>query len=64
MSAPHIYHPDVYIHGLFLDCPRCQEHAEHPELLDEDLRQLILTYPKTSLDFEARDRLLQREEPI
>jgi len=53
----HTYHPDVLIHGLQADCPRCQEHALHPEWLEDDLRLLILTYPKTSLDYEARERL-------
>lgn len=27
----HIYHLDTHEHGLFPGCPRCEEHAEHPE---------------------------------
>jgi hypothetical protein len=54
----HTYHPDVYTHGLHPDCPRCIEHAEHPGWLEPELRLLILTWPKTRLDHEARERLL------
>lgn len=27
----HTYHEDTHTHGLADDCPRCQEHAQHPE---------------------------------
>lgn len=28
----HSYHPDTHTHGLADGCPRCDEHAAHPEL--------------------------------
>jgi hypothetical protein len=35
--STHIFHPDTHEHGLASDCPRCIEHAEHPERgLDSD----------------------------
>lgn len=39
----HAYHPDMHTNGLQDNCPRCAEHAEHPEwsLDDESLRALI-----------------------
>ena len=29
--STHSYHPDTHTHGLADDCPRCTEHAHHPE---------------------------------
>ena len=54
----HIYHPDVRTHGLRYECPRCQEHAEHPQFMDAELRYRIIQHPLTRLDHEARERLL------
>ena len=28
----HVWHPDTHTHGLADGCPRCAEHAAHPEL--------------------------------
>lgn len=34
--ATHTLHPDVHQYGLADDCPRCDQHAEHPLVsLDE-----------------------------
>lgn len=54
----HIFHPDVHTYGLCPECPRCQEHAAHPEGLDTDTALLILSHPISALDHEARSRLL------
>lgn len=56
----HIYHPDVATHGLVYECPRCQEHALHPQFMDPELRMRIWERPLTALDHEARARLLER----
>ncbi len=32
MSDAHTYHPDTLTHGLSDDCPRCAQHADHPEV--------------------------------
>lgn len=39
----HTYHLDTHEHGLADECPRCNEHAEHPfESLDtRNLRNLV-----------------------
>lgn len=60
----HIFHADVFTHGLYPDCPRCQEHAAQPEYLELELRTRILTAPLTSLDHEARERLLVRAREL
>jgi len=40
----HSPHPDSHTHGLADDCPRCQEHAEHPaRSLDRDNIKRLLT---------------------
>ena len=57
----HIAHADVRIGGLVFECPRCQEHAEHPQYLDEDVQRQLVTWPRTSLDHEARRRLIERD---
>lgn len=30
--ASHTFHPDTHTHGLADGCPRCDEHAERPEV--------------------------------
>ena len=41
--STHTRHPDTHAHGLADDCPRCNEHADHPfESLDDgNLRALV-----------------------
>jgi hypothetical protein len=41
--SSHVYEPSIREHGLQDNCPRCAEHAEHPEwsLDDDNLRALI-----------------------
>lgn len=55
----HSVHPDSHTHGLADDCPRCQEHAEHPERgLDRDnIRRLLRGETYTKLDERAAARL-------
>jgi hypothetical protein len=38
----HTFHPDTHTHGLADGCPRCTEHAQHPEasLDDRNLAEL------------------------
>ena len=58
----HTYHPDSHTHGLHPDCPRCQEHAEHPhESLDAWNRARLLCGDVfTDLDRQALAVLRQR----
>lgn len=57
--ASHGPHPDSHTHGLADGCPRCQEHAEHPERgLDRDnIRRLLRGEIHTTLDEIAANRL-------
>lgn len=55
----HIDHPDSHEHGLCPGCPRCEEHAAHPErsLDDENKKRLLLGRTFTELDEVAAARL-------
>lgn len=59
----HIYHPRSHTHGLHPDCPRCQEHAAHPEQgLDPVNRARLLAGEiHTELDQVAADNLRRYE---
>jgi hypothetical protein len=52
-------HPDSHIGGLLPGCPRCREHAEHPEqtLDNENIRRLLLGHTYSALDVAAADKL-------
>lgn len=40
--SSHTRHPDVHTHGLQDGCPRCEEHAEHPERsLDNEMLEML-----------------------
>lgn len=60
----HIYHEDSHTHGLFPGCPRCQEHAEHPErgLDSENTERLLRGDILSTLDRIARENLLAYRE--
>ena len=55
----HTYHPDSHSNGLQPGCPRCQEHAEHPErgLDSQNLARLRAGVLITSLDRQAARNL-------
>lgn len=55
----HSPHPDSHTHGLADGCPRCQEHAEHPErgLARDNIRRLLRGETYTKLDERAAARL-------
>lgn len=57
--ATHTPHPDSHTHGLQAGCPRCEEHAEHPErsLDDENKKRLLVGRTFTRLDKFAATRL-------
>lgn len=59
----HIYHPDSHTHGLCSKCPRCREHAKHPEqsLDQENIDRLMNGDILTELDVQAVAQLLQWE---
>lgn len=61
----HIYHPDTHEYGLFDECPRCQEHAEHPEWsLDSDnVARLLRGDLFSELDRKAAERLARLRHP-
>lgn len=40
--SSHSFHPDIYEAGLEESCPRCREHAEHPDGLDAQNRARLL----------------------
>ena len=60
----HILHPDIHESGLADDCPRCAEHADHPEGLDvacrRDLRSRIEAgaYPRSEYERRAMRNLM------
>jgi len=60
----HSYHPDTHIHGLRADCPRCIEHAEHPErsLDSTNLARLRAGRILTALDARAAVNLMKYDE--
>lgn len=49
----HSYHLDIASHGLSPGCPRCEEHAEHPE---RGLDSVNLLRLREGLWFTALDR--------
>lgn len=54
----HTFHEDSHTHGLDPSCPRCREHAEHPEEMDKkNIRRLLEGHTYTELDVYAADRL-------
>lgn len=55
----HSYHPDSHTAGLANDCPRCQEHAAHPErgLDSTNLARLRAGHTYTALDRAAAQNL-------
>lgn len=55
----HTYHEDSHTHGLADGCPRCEEHAEHPErnLDSRNLKRLMEGKLYTRLDQVAANRL-------
>jgi hypothetical protein len=54
----HSAHPDSHTNGLDMDCPRCQQLAEHPEGLDRDnLRRLLTGRIYTVLDRYVAEKL-------
>lgn len=60
MIVSHRLHPDIYTHGLDDGCPRCQQHAEHPEGLDRDnTARLLRGEIHSRLDQVAASRLRQ-----
>lgn len=38
----HTWHPDTHTHGLADGCPRCDQHAEHPEASLDRQNQALL----------------------
>lgn len=55
----HVYHQDTHTHGLAPECPRCQEHAEHPAAsLDSiNIARLLRGEVHTPLDRKALEAL-------
>ncbi len=55
----HTYHPDTHMHGLDDDCPRCQEHIQHPaaSLDSENIRRLLAGEIHTRADQAAAAEL-------
>lgn len=55
MGASHIFHPDSHTSGLYDACPRCEQHAKHPqESLDStNLARLREGRVYTELDIKA-----------
>lgn len=51
--SSHTVHPDTHDSGLADDCPRCDEHAQHPfESLDDT--NLLNLLSRVNLDLPAR----------
>jgi len=59
LMTSHTLHEDSHTHGLADDCPRCREHAEHPEAsLDRtNTARLLRGQVYTALDRAAASRL-------
>ena len=55
----HSFHPEIHTHGLADECERCQELAEHPEKLLDQVNRARLLYGGaiTLLDIDAARRL-------